>query len=61
MLKEKVSIPVCWNKPITRWSKLNTDGASLDNPGKEGGGGLVGDSFGNWIKEFSSFGSFMTV
>lgn len=32
---------VQWIKPREGWYKLNTDGASLVNPGKVSGGGLV--------------------
>lgn len=42
-----------WNKPLTGWFKLNTDGASFGNPGKVGAGGLIRDLCGNWIKGFS--------
>ena len=44
--------PVCWAKPPFGWHKLNTDGASLGNPGKAGGGGLIQDHQGKWIKGF---------
>ena len=46
-------ILVKWSKPIPGWHKLNTDGASLGNPGKAGGGGLIRNSEGGWIKGFS--------
>ena len=45
-------IPVRWNKPPPGWCKLNTDGVTLGNPGKSGGGGIIRDSVGNWIKGF---------
>ena len=31
---------------------MNSDGASLGNPGKAGGGGLIRDSQGNWVKGY---------
>ena len=55
-----VIIPVRWNKPPSEWCKLNTDGASLGNPRKAGGGGLTRDSVGNWIKGFSRSVGFAT-
>ena len=48
-----IAIPVRWSKPILGWFKLNTDGASLGNPGKAGGGGLIRDSEGRWVRGFS--------
>ncbi|KAK9990739.1 hypothetical protein SO802_025724 [Lithocarpus litseifolius] len=49
----KAVIPIKWNKPIPGWHKLNTDGASLGNPGKAGGGGLIRNSDGVWIRGYS--------
>ena len=55
----KVRIPkpcstnlVRWNKPEEGWFKLNTDGASLGNPGKAGGGGVIHNCNGNWVKGY---------
>ena len=48
-----IFIPVKWSKPLEQWFKLNTDGASSGNPGKAGGGGLIRDCNGKWIKGFS--------
>lgn len=53
MQQSTVAIPVKWNKPPPGWYKLSTDGASLGNPGSAGGGGLIRDNSGNWIKGFS--------
>uniref|UniRef100_A0A7N2LDM8 RNase H type-1 domain-containing protein n=1 Tax=Quercus lobata TaxID=97700 RepID=A0A7N2LDM8_QUELO len=50
--RNMVIIPIRWNKPPPAWCKLNTDGASLGNPGKSRGG-IIRDSVGNWIKGFS--------
>ena len=45
-------IPVKWLKPLTGWMKLNTDGASLGNPGATGAGGLIRNCSGGWVKGF---------
>lgn len=42
-----------WDKPEERWTKLNTDGSSLGNPGLAGGGGVIRDWTGRWIAGFS--------
>ena len=48
-------MPVCvkWNKPELNWYKLNTDGSSIGNPRKAGGGGLIQNHEGGWVKGFS--------
>lgn len=43
-------MPVRWNKPPLGWFKLNSDGASLGNPGKAGRGGLIRDHHGKCVK-----------
>ncbi|KAK9999219.1 hypothetical protein SO802_018822 [Lithocarpus litseifolius] len=43
---------VRWLRPSPGWVRLNTDGSSLGNPGKAGGGGLIRDENGSWIKGF---------
>lgn len=48
-----VAIQVRWITPPKDWVKLNTNGASQGNPGKAGGGGVIRDSFGKWVKGFS--------
>ena len=50
--KQLTSILVKWNNPIEEWFKLNTNGASRGNPSKAGGGGLIRDYNGRWIKGF---------
>ena len=49
----RIVIPIKWSKPLPGWCKLNTDGASLGNLGKAGGGGLIRDSEGRWINGYS--------
>jgi len=51
----RIVIPIKWSKPLPGWCKLNTDGASLGNPGKADGGGLIRDSEERWIKGYSRF------
>ena len=62
-LKSQRSMVVCnvsWKKPPSGWCKLNTDGASLGNPGKVGGGGIIRDSDGKWMKGFARSIGFTT-
>lgn len=35
------------------WHKLNLDGSSLGNLGRAGGGGLIRDNRGHWIKGYA--------
>ena len=48
-----IPFPVSWIKPSSGWYKLNTDGASIGNPGKVGGGGVIRDCHGDWVKGYS--------
>ena len=43
-------IQIKWLHPPLNWVKLNSDGPSLGNPGQAGGGGLIRDSSGVWIR-----------
>ena len=47
--KQYSATPVRWHKPAEGWFKLNSNGASLGNPGRAGGGGLIHDCNGNWL------------
>ena len=49
----KIPFPISWNRPSFGWHKLNTDGASIGNPGKVGGEGVIRDCHGDWVKEYS--------
>uniref|UniRef100_A0A2N9HP80 Reverse transcriptase domain-containing protein n=1 Tax=Fagus sylvatica TaxID=28930 RepID=A0A2N9HP80_FAGSY len=52
-VKLRVPTPVKWKPPDLGWAKLNTDGASLGNPGIAGGGGLIRDPDGSWVGGFA--------
>ena len=49
---EKHLIQVRWKLPSPGWFKLNTDGSALGCPGPAGGGGLIRDDHGRWVKGF---------
>lgn len=49
----KKMIQVAWEKPPTGWIKLNSDGSALGNPGKAGGGVLIRDHQGNWVRGYA--------
>ena len=51
-IKRQITIEVRWNKPPVGWFKLNANGASFGNPGKAGGGGLIHDHHGSWVKGY---------
>ena len=44
---------VAWTKPREGWFKLNSDGASFGNPSKAGGGGIIRDSQGAWVRGYA--------
>ena len=48
-----ISKLVRWEKPLSGWTKLNTDGVSLGNPRVAGFGGVVRDKRGNWVAAFA--------
>ena len=52
-VSSKISISIRWNLPPVGWHKLNTDGASIGNPGKAGGGGVIRNFHGDWVKGYS--------
>ena len=59
-ISSRIAIPIRWSKPLQGWHKLNTDGALLGNLGKAGGRGLIRNSEGRWIREFSRSIGYMT-
>ena len=53
---------VQWEKPSTRWVKLNIDGSANVSAGVAGGGGLIRDDRGDWIvgyRKISKTNSFL--
>ncbi|KAF9622098.1 hypothetical protein IFM89_029382 [Coptis chinensis] len=53
----KCSTLVTWKKPPVGFFKLNSDGSSLNNPGRCGGGGIIRDHNGVFCEAFAfSFG-----
>ena len=50
--KPRVERFIRWERPIRSWFKLNTDGASLGNPGAAGGGGILCNDSGSWVRAF---------
>ena len=58
--RNKVVCTVSWKKPPLEWCKLNMDGAFLGNSGKVGGGRIIRDSEGRWVKGFARSIGFTT-
>ena len=46
-------VRVRWEKPQVGWVQLNTDGSTIGNPRRAGGGGIIRDVPGRWIAGFS--------
>ena len=44
---------VCWETPLSGWSKLDTDVLVSPNSAYAGGGGFIRDSKGSWVRVFS--------
>lgn len=47
------TIKVNWHRPPANWVKLNTDGSSIGNPSLAGGGGLIRNASGEWVRAFT--------
>ncbi|KAL0016946.1 hypothetical protein SO802_004015 [Lithocarpus litseifolius] len=52
---------VKWNKPMEGWGKLNSDEASLGNLGRAGGGRLIQDHRGGWVRGYTRNIGFTTI
>ena len=52
-VKNMISTPMKWSSPPLGWFKLNTDGASLGNPGLAGSGRVIRNHIGDWVGGFS--------
>ena len=46
-------IQVRWMNPSSNWFKLNSDGSSWGNPSLAGGGGLIQNEKGEWVKGYA--------
>ena len=59
--RAKTSIKVNWIKPPLNWHKLNSDCSSRGNPCLAGGGGLICDDKGLWVKGYARAVGFTTT
>ncbi|PWA45031.1 hypothetical protein CTI12_AA521190 [Artemisia annua] len=59
--KEKTEVLIRWVAPPVSWVLLNTDGASRGNPGEAGGGGILRDSRGYFLRAFTENYGICTV
>ena len=46
-------ICVSWSMPPLNWCKVNSDGSALGNPERAGGGGLIRNDKGEWIRGYA--------
>ena len=53
LYKPKMLKMVRWERLYRGWYKLNTDGSAIGNPGVAGGGGVLRDDAGLWVKGFA--------
>ena len=51
--KAKTIVTVGWEKPPEGWAKLNSDGLALGNLRRAGGGGVVKNHEGEWMKGYA--------
>ena len=47
------TIKINWHHPPKNWVKLNTNGFSIGNLGLPGGGGLIRNTKGEWVRGFA--------
>ena len=41
-----------WCRPPLNWCKVNSDGSALGQPRRAGGGGLIRNDKGDWIRGY---------
>ena len=51
--KAKSVIAMGWEKPPMGWAKLNSDRSAFGNTGRAGGGGVIRDHDGHWLKGYA--------
>ena len=51
--RSSTTIQVQWYAPLDNWFKLNSNGSSMGNLGRAGGGGLIRDSKGEWVSDYA--------
>ncbi|XP_050273143.1 uncharacterized protein LOC126716155 [Quercus robur] len=51
--KAKSVIAVGWEKPPMGWAKLNSDRSAFGNTGRAGGGSVIRDHDGHWLKGYA--------
>ncbi|OMO59708.1 hypothetical protein CCACVL1_24654 [Corchorus capsularis] len=51
-IKQMEERHIKWHPPVLSYFKINTDGASLGNPGPAGAGGIIRDCNGIYVKAF---------
>ena len=47
------SVQVRWHPPSENWFRLNSNGSSMGNLGRVGGGGIIRDSNGDWVSGYA--------
>ena len=52
-MKTRTRIQVRWLPPPINWLKLNSDGSSMGNPRLAGGGGLIRNEIGEWVRGYA--------
>ena len=50
---QKHIIQVKWSRLAAGWFKLNSNGSSLGNPGRAGGGGIIRNANGEWVTGYA--------